>query len=101
MAITKSYPENAPHILVLGVGGTIAGIAPDSSNPTAYKSGEVGIQALLEHIQDSIPDSLNVACRQLANIDSCNLDEELLSDIGVVVRQSLSDPQVKIGRAHV
>lgn len=95
MAITKSYPENAPHILVLGVGGTIAGIAPDSSNPTAYKSGEVGIQALLEHIQDSIPDSLNITCRQLANIDSCNLDEELLSDIGVVVRQSLSDPLVK------
>lgn len=89
---TQSNPENTPHILVLGIGGTIAGLAQGPSRPTAYKAGQVEIEVLLERIGADTLGSLNLVSRQLANIDSRDLSEELLTQMGKAVRDALLNP---------
>ena len=58
MSKIQSHSENTPHILVLGMGGTIAGLAsnPDK-DPLQYAAGQVEISSLLDHIKSAIPES--------------------------------------------
>ena len=95
MSSIPSNSANAPHILVLGIGGTIAGLAQDPTNPTEYQAGQVGIDTLLARIQEGIPGSVKLVSRQLANIDSRDLSEDLLTLIGNTVKESLQDSAVK------
>jgi L-asparaginase len=47
--------EISSHILILGMGGTIAGIAPKpEENPLHYQAGQVGVDALVSHIQSAV-----------------------------------------------
>jgi L-asparaginase len=95
MSSIPSNSENTPHILVLGIGGTIAGLAQDPTNSTEYQAGQVGIDTLLARIQEGIPGSVKLVSRQLANIDSRDLSEDLLTLIGNTVKESLLEPTVK------
>lgn len=83
--------ELSPHILVLGMGGTIAGIAPSPEvNPLAYEAGQVGVGDLLTKIEKMLPDDLNIMSRQVANINSSNLSEALLTELGRQVKNTLA-----------
>ncbi len=86
----------APHILVLGVGGTIAGIASEpDNNPLQYRAGQVGVEDLLKQVQAVIPSELKLVSVQLANIDSRNLSESLLTQIGNSIKASLDNIAVQ------
>ena len=88
--------EKSPHILILGMGGTIAGLAPNPDlNPNSYKAGEVPIETLLAKIQEAVPAQLKLVSKQLANIDSRDLGEDLLTLLGTTVRDSLENPAVQ------
>lgn len=85
----------SPHVLVLGMGGTIAGLASDpEQNPLKYQAGQVGIGDLLTHVASAVPEGLSLVSRQVANINSRSLSESLLSHLGEVVRESLASPAV-------
>ena len=89
-------PEKTSHILVLGMGGTIAGLASNpGKDPLSYKAGELGIEALLEKIQEDIPGELKLVSRQVANINSRNLTEPLLSLLGQTVMEALANTVVR------
>ncbi len=77
------------YILVIGTGGTIAGLRTDSGNG-GYQAGQVPISTLLTQINSKFP----LKNMQLSNIDSCDLSEPLLSKLGAQVRSGLSDPEV-------
>ena len=78
------------------MGGTIAGLAPNpKGNPSSYQAGELGVDALLAKIQEAIPSDIKLVSRQLANIDSRDLSEDLLTLLGNSVRASLGDTAVK------
>jgi L-asparaginase len=96
MSQIQSHSENTPHILVLGMGGTIAGLAsnPDK-DPLQYAAGQVEISSLLNHIESAIPDGICLVSKQLANINSCNLTESLLAILGNEVREALENAMVK------
>jgi len=96
MSQIQSHSENTPHILVLGMGGTIAGLAsnPDK-DPLQYAAGQVEIGSLLDYIESAIPDGICLASKQLANINSCNLTEPLLAILGNAVREALENTMVK------
>ena len=96
MSQIQSHSENAPHILVLGMGGTIAGLAlnPDK-DPLQYSAGQVEISSLLDHIESAIPEGICLVSKQLANINSCNLTESLLTLLGNTVREALENTKVK------
>ncbi len=96
MSSIPSIPENTPHILVLGMGGTIAGLAPNpKENPLQYQAGQVGVESLVNHIQSAIPGGIKLVSRQLANINSRNLSEPLLTGLGLAVREAINNPAVK------
>jgi len=88
--------ENIPHILVLGMGGTIAGVAANpESKPMEYAAGQLEIGALLTHIQSAIPQGVHLVSKQLANMNSRNLTESLLTLLGTSVREALENTMVR------
>ena len=95
MSTNSNSLENTPHILVLGMGGTIAGLASKpEDNPLDYRAGQVGVDSLLTHIESALPSGLTLVSKQVANINSRNLSEELLTELGNVVRSALASPLV-------
>jgi L-asparaginase len=96
MKTELSAQDQFPHILVLGMGGTIAGLAPDpKANPSAYQAGELGVETLIEMVQKALPEGLQLIGKQLANIDSRDLSEDLLTLLGNTVKDALSNPKVQ------
>lgn len=96
MSSSENTPETAPHILVLGMGGTIAGLAESPvDNPMQYDAGQVEVASLLAHIQAAIPEGVKVVSKQVANINSRNLTEPLMTALGEAVRQALDTAMVK------
>ena len=96
MSLIDLNTTKSPHILVLGMGGTIAGLAKEpGSNPLEYQAGQVGIKGLLEQIQAAIPGDLKLASRQLANMNSKDLSESFLTQLGIAVKDSLKNSAVQ------
>ena len=96
MSPNRPIVEKTSHILLLGMGGTIAGLASQpEENPLQYEAGQVAVEALLNHIQSAIPPGVALVSRQVANINSRNLDESLMTALGATVREALNDPFVK------
>jgi L-asparaginase len=88
--------EKSPHILVLGMGGTIAGLAPNpAEHPLRYQAGQVGVDALVAHIQSVVPEGVKLVSRQIANIDSRHLTDAHLVKLGLAIKEALLDPAVK------
>ena len=94
MSSNRSHPVKTSHILVLGMGGTIAGLASAPEKPMEYAAGQVGVDSLVTHIESAIPQGVKLVSHQVANINSRNLSEPLLSLLGQTVRSSLEDPAV-------
>jgi L-asparaginase len=83
------------HVLVIGMGGTIAGLAQDPNNPSAYSAGQVALEALISTAQASTGAAqCEIRTEQLANIDSRDLSEPLLTQLGLSVRAALDNPDV-------
>jgi L-asparaginase len=83
------------HVLVIGMGGTIAGLAQDPKNPSAYRAGQVALETLIPSVQPSAgPAHSEIRTEQLANIDSQDLSEALLTQLGLAVRAALDNPLV-------
>jgi len=83
------------HVLVIGMGGTIAGLAQDPKNPSAYRAGQVALEALIVTLQSSNRVAQGeIRTEQLANIDSRDLSEPLLTQLGLAVRAALDNPLV-------
>jgi L-asparaginase len=83
------------HILVIGMGGTIAGLAQDPENPSAYRAGQVTLETLIPTLQASTGVAHSeIRMQQLANIDSRDLSESHLTQLGLAVRAALDNPLV-------
>ena len=96
MSTQENTAENAPYILVLGMGGTIAGIASSpNDNPLQYEAGHLEIASLLAQLESATPEGVKLISQQLANIDSCNLTEPLLTVLGQTVREALANSLVQ------
>ena len=96
MSSQQHTPENMPHILVLGMGGTIAGLAASpEDNPMKYQAGQVEVATLLDRIHSAIPEDILLVSKQVANINSRNLTESLMTVLGETVRQALDNTLVK------
>ena len=96
MSSKPNISENTPHLLVLGMGGTIAGLAPNpKESPLQYKAGQVGVDALVAQVQSVVPAELRLVSRQQANINSRNLTDAHLTVLGHSVREALLDASVR------
>ena len=83
------------HVLVIGMGGTIAGLAEDPKNPSAYRAGQVALETLIPTVLPGAGLAHSpIRTEQLANIDSRDLSEALLTQLGLAVRAALDNPLV-------
>lgn len=84
---------NSEYLLLLGMGGTIAGIASDLSKPMSYQAGQIPIEGLLAGL--NLPEDFPfVQAVQVANVDSRHMSEELMVELGMAVKAGLANPQV-------
>jgi glutamin-(asparagin-)ase len=82
-----------PRIVVLAMGGTIAGSAASATDATGYRAGTSGVDALL----DAVPQTAGLARvtgEQFASMDSSDLTDELMLAVARRVAALLSDPEV-------
>ncbi|SUH34261.1 L-asparaginase [Salmonella enterica subsp. enterica] len=65
-----------PHIVILATGGTIAGTAANNTQTAGYKSGELGVQTLINAVPEII--IARVDGEQVANIGSENMTSDII-----------------------
>ena len=87
--------NNNSYILVLGMGGTISGIADNADKPLKYQTGKVSVENLLGQAGVASLGGCKLVSRQVANIDSQNLTDAHLTELGLLVSQALEDPLLK------
>ena len=61
--------ENCPYVVILGTGGTIAGLSASASDNIGYRAAQVGVDQLVAAIP-SLTDGGPVLTEQVAQIDS-------------------------------
>lgn len=80
-------------LIVLGVGGTIAGLASDAGQPQRYVAGQLPVQQLLAGV--SLPPGCSVQAEQVAQIDSKDMDLAVWQALLRRCRHWLAQPQVQ------
>lgn len=86
-AVTSDQHNTLPRIKILGTGGTIASKGADSSQTAGYHV-DLSIQELLESIPD-ITGVCQIEYEQLCNVDSKDINEEILLKIYKGISDSL------------
>mgnify|MGYP000187372792 CR=1 FL=1 len=84
---------NSGHILLLGMGGTIAGVAMDRAKPMAYQAGAIPVSGLVQDLELD-EDFGEIEAVQVANVDSRHMTEELLIQLGWAVKDGLERPDI-------
>ncbi|MEY5099161.1 MAG: hypothetical protein RJA36_1880 [Pseudomonadota bacterium] len=83
----------ADTLVVLGMGGTIAGRARQSGDLVGYRAGEVGVGDLLHGIP--VPAGLRVEAEQVAQVDSKDMGPAVWRALVEAVRRQLLRPEVR------
>lgn len=82
-------------ILVLGTGGTIAGVASEPSDNVSYVAGSLGVEALLARLPASRLAHLEVLSEQLCQVDSKDMSFSIWRSLATRLRECLADPAVQ------
>lgn len=81
-------------IVVLGTGGTIAGVASEPSDNVGYVAGSLGVEALLARLPPSRLAHIEVSCEQLCQVDSKDMSFAIWQSLAARLRERLADPAV-------
>lgn len=89
--------ETAETIVILGTGGTIAGLAPDPSNNIDYVAAQVGVESLLSGVSgfQQLLAGRRYVAEQVAQIDSKDMDFEVWRRLALRAHHHLLQPQVR------
>lgn len=77
-----------PNIVILGTGGTIAGVADSNMDTTGYKAGEIGIQSLIDAVPE-IVNFANIKGEQFCNCGSFDLTWDIVLALSKKVNKLL------------
>ena len=80
------------NIVVLGMGGTIAGAGSPGGTALGYQAGKIAVQALLQGIP--VPAGYGVSVQQVAQLDSKDMDDMHWWTLAKVCTQHLAQPDV-------
>ena len=85
--------ENLQKIVVLGMGGTIAGVASDPQKPKEYKAGTLGVADLIDRL--GLSNAVQIDVQNVAQINSKDMKtphwQALLSAVDIANQ----DPQTR------
>lgn len=82
-------------IVILGTGGTIAGVAPDAADNLGYTAAQIGIEQLVKALprQDDVP--FDLVAEQVAQVDSKDMDFSVWTHLAGRVSHWLDQPDVQ------
>ncbi len=86
-----SFPKK---LVVLGTGGTIAGLARDTQDNVGYQAAQVGVEQLLAALPLARRPLATLVSEQVAQVDSKDMDLEIWQRLAQRCVFWLSDPQV-------
>ena len=84
--------QRKPRVVVLGTGGTIAGLASTTDDDAAYRSGQVGVDALVAGLR--VPVGVEIETEAVAQIDSKDMDFATWRALALAVARHLARPEV-------
>jgi L-asparaginase len=92
VAAACAQTAKKPKVVIVATGGTIAGAAP-SQTDAGYKSGAVGVDALISAVPQ-LSDLAEVSGEQVASIGSQVMNDEVWLKLGKRVNEILAKPDV-------
>jgi L-asparaginase len=90
--LTFGQAKKLPNVVILATGGTIAG-AGASSTGSAYTSGQVKIEAMIDAVPN-IRTLANLKGEQLANVGSQDMSVKVWLDLAKRINELLATPDV-------
>ena len=87
----KQQPEV---LVVLGTGGTIAGLSGAAGDNVGYAAGQVAVASLVQGAQAAIGDHWKIESEQVAQIDSKDMELGVWRSLRARCRNHLSRPEV-------
>ena len=94
MQVFDHFDDNtAPKIVVLGTGGTIAGLATASGDNLDYQAAQLGVAQLMDGLPRT--EGLVVVTEQVAQIDSKDMDVVIWHDLALRCAHWLADESVQ------
>ena len=92
VSATVAHGADKPKVVILATGGTIAGAAK-SETDAGYKSGAVGVDALIEAVP-TMKEFADVSGEQIASIGSQDMNDEVWLKLAKRVNEILAKPDV-------
>lgn len=89
--LTSISVHQARKVVVLGTGGTIAGLAASPDDDVGYTAGQVPVGVLLRAVAD---DAQDLECHQVAQLDSKDMDWPTWVALAQAVQAHLQRPEV-------
>jgi L-asparaginase len=93
--VFEGWQVGKKNILVLGTGGTIAGVGADASDHTGYTAGQLAVAQLLEGLPNRKDWQHRLVVEQLAQLDSKDMDAPTWARLARRIAVALADPQVQ------
>ncbi len=81
-------------LVVLGTGGTIAGLSGDAHDNVGYKAAQVGVEQLLQALPSTRRPQATLVSEQLAQVDSKDMVHDVWQRLAQRCADWLADPQV-------
>jgi len=85
--------EKLPNIMILATGGTIAGIAGNTTTTVGYTSAAITVEALIELVPE-VETIAKISGQQLVQISSHEMNNEIWLALGKRVNELLSNPDI-------
>lgn len=82
-----------PNVAILATGGTIAGSGTSGTNTTEYKSGELGVQTLIDAVPE-MTEIADISGEQIVNVGSPEITNEILLQLGNRINELLATDDV-------
>lgn len=94
MQVFDHGDDHAPHkIVVLGTGGTIAGLAATSGDNLAYQAAQLGVAQLMGGLP--LAEGVVIVTEQVAQVDSKDMDVAIWRDLALRCKHWLADQSVR------
>ncbi|MBC8015807.1 MAG: type II asparaginase [Sporomusaceae bacterium] len=81
------------NIMILGTGGTIAGVAPLSAEPLHYTAAVLSVETVMSQVPE-IKEVATIFTEQLAQVDSSNMNQEIWLKLARRINELLSSSEV-------
>lgn len=96
MGLQVMHEKSVKKVVILGTGGTIAGVAADRSDNVGYIAGQLGVEALVSGLggAERVLAGHQLVCEQVAQLDSKDMNFDVWQTLSMRCHAHLTQPNV-------